>query len=67
MGLARYVDEIYQLLPTTEWEPLAFDWEVVPAILDTVVWSASGPAPTLPVNRRSAVHLLESLKAGESR
>lgn len=67
IGLARYVDEMYQLLSTTEWEPLAFDWEIIPAILDTVVWSSSGPAPTLPANRKSAMQILDRLTAKEYR
>lgn len=63
MDLARYADEMYQLLSTIEWEGLAFDWEIIPAILDTVVWHSLGPAPTLPLTRTSAMHVLEGLQA----
>ena len=63
MELARYVDEMYHLLSTAEWHGLAFDWEIVPTILDTIVWGPAGPTTTLPVTRTSAMEILERFRA----
>lgn len=67
VDLARYADGMYQLLSAAEWNGLAFDWEIVPAILDTVAWHPFGPAPMLPLTRMSAMHLLEGLQANRQR
>ena len=43
LGLAGDVEALYDALPAEDWDGLAFDWEIVPAILDWVVWRDEGP------------------------
>ena len=52
LGLAGDIEALYDALPAEDWDGLAFDWEIVPTVLDWVVWTGNRPflllAPGLP-------------------
>jgi hypothetical protein len=65
IGLADHVEAIYQALPAEEWDGLAYDWEIVPAVLDFVHWWApEGPRPMLSTEAPTAA-LLAAMLRGE--
>lgn len=61
IGLTDYVEAIYQAASPEDWDGLAFDWEIVPAILDWVSWRSPEPVPLLAVSRKAALGLAELL------
>ena len=52
LSLAGDIEALYDALPAEDWDGLAFDWEIVPAVLDWVIWTGDRPflllAPGLP-------------------
>lgn len=62
LGLAGDVETLYDALPTEEWDGLAFDWEIIPAILDWVVWSDDGPFLILAPGKPTAKFLCNGIR-----
>lgn len=61
--LVDHVEAIYHSLPAEEWDGLAYDWEIVPAILDFVHWWApGGPKPMLSTEPSTAALLAAKLR-----
>jgi hypothetical protein len=62
IGLVNYVEAVYQALPPEEWDGLAYDWEIVPAVLNWVSWLGAEPVPLLATEPEVANALMLSLR-----
>ncbi len=55
LRLAHVVCETYELIPVGARDAIAYDWEIVPAILDTFRWSHQGAAHDAPAQIAAVV------------
>lgn len=62
LGLAGALEALYDALPPDEWDGLAFDWVIVPAFLDWVVWTDEGPFILFAEGQPTAQLLARSLR-----
>ena len=62
LGLAGAVDALYNAIPGDEWDGLAFDWHIVPAILNWVVWTDEGPFLILGEGKPTATLIMKTLR-----
>lgn len=62
MDLVDYVEALYQALPPEEWDGLAYDQQIVPAILDWVSWQSPKPVPLLATGTATAASLMAGLR-----
>lgn len=42
LSLAAFVEAAYDAVDSLEWDGYSYDWEVVPAILGRLTWTAEG-------------------------
>ena len=62
LSLACHVEGIFHSLPVECWGSYAYDWEIVPAILDWVRWEPEGPTPLIESDERGANTVLTYLR-----
>lgn len=48
LALIAYCEAMYYALPVEEWDGIAYDWEIIPYLLDFVVVDRDELVPVLP-------------------
>src|SRR5690606_7463986 len=62
LGLAGDIEALYDALPAEDWVGLAFDWEIVPTILDWVVCAGDRPFLLRAPGRPTATFLCKGMR-----